>query len=70
MPKISKVTKEETEKLIELVRENVPPYDQSSSFYSNAPLTSMTGAFCVCLYKRNISSTTSSLKQGSSNSLE
>ena len=40
MLKISKITKEETEQLIDLVRENVPLYDQSSSDYRNAPFIS------------------------------
>ena len=47
MPKISKITKEETEQLMELVRENVHLCDQSSSDYNKAPFISMTAAFCV-----------------------
>ena len=45
--KISKITKEEMEQYTELVHENVPLYDQSSSDYSNAPFVSKTAAFCV-----------------------
>ena len=47
MPKISKITKEETKQLIELVQENDPLYDQSSSDYSHVPFISRTVAFCV-----------------------
>ena len=47
MPKISKITREDTEQIIELVCENVPLHDQSSSDYSNAPFISLTVAFCV-----------------------
>ena len=35
MPKVGKVSKEETEQLIELVRENAAIYDQSCADYSN-----------------------------------
>ena len=59
MPKISKITEEETEQLIELIRENVPLCDQSSSDYSNAPFISITAAFCVVYTKQKISSTSS-----------
>ena len=54
MPKISKITKEETEQLTELVRGNVPLYDQSSSDYSNEPFISMTAAFCVVYTKEKL----------------
>ena len=54
MPKISKITREETKQLIELVREKIPLYDQSSSDYSNAPLISMTAAFCVVYTKEKL----------------
>ena len=51
MPKISKITKEETEQLMELIRENVHLCDQSSSDYNKAPFISMTAAFCVVYTK-------------------
>ena len=47
MHEISKITKEETKQLIELVQENDPLYDQSSSDYSHVPFISRTVAFCV-----------------------
>ena len=53
MPKISKITKEETEQLTELVRGNVPLYDQSSSDYSNAPFISLTANFVLFTQKKN-----------------
>ena len=40
MPKIRKITKDEMKQLNELVRENVPLYDKSSSNYSNVPFIS------------------------------
>ena len=36
MPEISKITKDETEQLIALVRENVALYDQSFDDYSTS----------------------------------
>ena len=47
--KISEITQEETEQLIELVTE-----DQSSSDYSNAPFISMTATFCVVYTKEKL----------------
>ena len=53
MPKISKLTREETEQLVELVHENVPLYDQRSSDYSNAPFISLTANFVLFTKKKN-----------------
>ena len=64
MPKISRLTKEETEQLIELVCENITLYDQSCSDYSNAC------RFLCCLYKRKSSNTSSLPKQASNSGLE
>ena len=50
MPKISKITKEKTEQFIELVRENVPLYDQRSRDYSNAPFNDY--RFLCCLIQK------------------
>ena len=52
MHEISKITKEETEQLIELVCQNVTLYNQSSNLHSNAPFVFLTAAFCVVLEKK------------------
>ena len=71
MPNISKITREETEQVIELVRVNVPLSDQSSSDYGKASFISMTASFCVVYTKQNkVSSTSYSLRQASNNGLE
>ena len=54
MQKISTITKEETEQLTELVRENVRLCDQSCRDDSNAPFTSMTAASCVVCTKEKL----------------
>ena len=51
MTEFSKITKEETEQHMELVRENVRLQDQSSS---NAPFISMTAAFHVVYTKEQL----------------
>ena len=54
MQKISTITKEETEQLTDLVRENVRLCDQSCRDDSNAPFTSMTAASCVVCTKEKL----------------
>ena len=69
VPKISKTTKEEMEWLTELVCENVPLYDRSSSEYSNVPFVSNIWK-SISKKMGTISSTSSSLKQASNNGLK
>ena len=54
MPRISQITRDETEQLTELVRENVPLSDQSSNDYSNMPFISMTATLCVVYTEEKI----------------
>ena len=55
IPTISKITTEEMKEPVELVRKNVPLYDQqSSSDYSNVPFISMTAAVCVAYTKEKL----------------
>ena len=69
MPKISKITKEETEQHIELVRESVPLYDQNFSDYSHMPVISNIGKGTSNKIG-TMSSISSPLKQASNNGFE